>query len=168
MKSDAKELFSENIKFAYWVLNRYYPGYVNNEEAKQICLIGLWRACQAYDTSKGGKITTIACICIQNQMRLFFRGVKKNNRFQYVDSEIYTDEGKVINIFDIIPDEKADVVSESFCLREMLSVLDQREQRIVLMRLQGISQVEISKKLNLSQAQIARIITKIKIKIKKG
>ena len=168
MKSDAKELFSENIKFAYWVLNRYYPGYVNNEEAKQICLIGLWRACQAYDTSKGGKITTLACICIQNQMSMFYRKEKRNNRFQYVDSEIYTDEGKVINIFDTIPDEKADVVSESFCLREMLSVLGEREQRIVMMRLQGVSQVAISKKLNLSQAQIARIIAKIKLKIQKG
>ncbi|MDD4843199.1 MAG: hypothetical protein PHU31_02560 [Anaerotignum sp.] len=36
-----QELFDANIDLAYFILHKYFPWYANDEDAKQICLIGL-------------------------------------------------------------------------------------------------------------------------------
>lgn len=112
------ELFNNSINFAYFILHKYFPQYVQNEDAKQACLIGLWKASGKFDVTKGYAFTTFASRVIINQVRMFLREERNKNRIKYADN-IITFDGEDLDIFQTIADKNTGEVSVGFCFEEL-------------------------------------------------
>lgn len=155
-----QELFNTNINLAYFVLHKYFPWYGNDEDAKQICLIALWKASEKYDTNKGYTFSTFAIRVIKNYMLRFLRDERKRNKIKYVDNITFF-EGEQFDILDSIPDKYVGEVSLSFCFRELSEKLNEKETRVLQMKIKGYNQTEIAKILNTSQSTVARCLQRI-------
>lgn len=74
---------------------------------------------------------------------------------------------KVELIDKIASDEKEDDLIEKITLRKLISELDERERKIIVLRYYGDrTQSEIAKELGVSQVQVSRLETKIVEKLK--
>ncbi|KXL52007.1 RNA polymerase sigma-35 factor precursor [Anaerotignum neopropionicum] len=159
-----QELFNNNMDLTYFLLHKYFPWYANDEDAKQICLIGLWKACEKFDPNKGYAFSTFAARVILNQMRMFLRDVRKRNRIKYVDNITYF-EGEELDILEAIPDKYEGEVSLGFCFKELSGKLTEKETQVLQMKIKGYNQNEIAKKLNTSQPTVARCLQRIVSKL---
>lgn len=73
---------------------------------------------------------------------------------------VYTDSGDSLYIMDQISDKKnrEDNWIEDISLKEAVRRLDKRENAIINMRFfQGMTQMEVAKEINISQAQVSRL-----------
>ena len=73
---------------------------------------------------------------------------------------VYRDSGDAIYIVDQIHDEKQgeEAWVQDLCVRQAMSKLAAREQRIVTMRFfQGRTQMEVAREVGISQAQVSRL-----------
>jgi RNA polymerase sporulation-specific sigma factor len=68
------------------------------------------------------------------------------------------DEGQPIHLGDLLSEEKGDQTVDSLALRQVISRLAPREQRILIWRfLQEKTQTQVANELGISQAQVSRI-----------
>lgn len=73
---------------------------------------------------------------------------------------VYADEEDSLSLQDHIPDKKAseEAWADSVTLRDALEALDEKEKAILLKRyFEGKTQVEVSREIGLSQAQVSRL-----------
>jgi len=71
---------------------------------------------------------------------------------------IKEDEGQPIHLEDLLADEKGDQTVDSLALRQVISRLAPREQKIIVWRfLQEKTQTQVASELGISQAQVSRI-----------
>ena len=143
--------------------------------------IGLIKAVNSYDDTKGSRLGTYAARCIDNELLMMLRGKKKISREVSIYEPIGVDrEGNEINLLDVIESEQTDVV-EKMTLTEHLKVLKalfdklltEREKEIISMRYglfgeQEITQREIGKKLGISRSYVSRIEKKALLKLYEG
>lgn len=88
----------------------------------------------------------------------------KCRHVDYLQQTIYEDEGKAITLGERIgvePDLDSDIDIKTF-----LEQLDERTRKIVTLRMQGLSQTEISDIIGLGQVQISRILLRVKKQMK--
>lgn len=91
-------------------------------------------------------------------------GVKPLSLYDSVNDE---GDKKVELIDKIASDEKEDDLIEKITLRKLISELDERERKIIVLRYYGDrTQSEIAKELGVSQVQVSRLETKIVEKLK--
>lgn len=159
-----QELFNANMDLAYFILHKYFPWYGNDEDAKQICLIGLWKASEKFNPDKGYEFSTFASRVIMNRMRAFLRDERKRNKIKYVDNIAYF-EGEQFDVIERIPDKNTGDVSLGFCFKELSEKLNERETQVLQMKIKGYNQVEIAKMLNTSQPTVARCLQRIVSKL---
>lgn len=159
-----QELFNTSINLAYFILHKYFPRYGHDEDAKQICLMGLWKACEKYNPDQGYMFSTFASGVIKNYMLRFLRDERKQKQIKYTDNVVYFD-GEELDIFETIPDKDIGEVSLGFCFRELSEKLNEREIQVLQMKIKGYNQVEIAKLLKISQPTVARCMKAIKSKL---
>lgn len=90
-------------------------------------------------------------------------GYYKDRQVEALDKEIYDDEEKSITLADTIGTEFD--FDTNLELELFLNKLDDRSRKIVELKIQGYNQIEISEIIGISQAQVGRILKKIKEKI---
>ncbi|MDD3393933.1 MAG: sigma-70 family RNA polymerase sigma factor [Anaerotignum sp.] len=159
-----QELFNANMDLAYFLLHKYFPWYGNDEDAKQICLIGLWKASEKFNPDKGYEFSTFAARVIMNQMRIFLRDERKRKKIKYVDNISFYDDEE-FNVIDSIPDKYEGEVSLGFCFKELSGKLSERETQVLQMKIKGYNQNEIAKRLQTSQPTVVRCLKRIVSKL---
>lgn len=90
-------------------------------------------------------------------------------KYKYADSldrVIYEDEGSPIVLKDTVGIEMD--LESNLDLELFLKKIDDQAQRVIKLRLQGLSQAEIAKIIGCSQVQVSRILAKVKKKIQEG
>ena len=138
------------------------------EDLISIGIMGLIKAINTYDKSKGFEFTTYAMRCIDNEILQFLR---KLNRYQYdvsLDSVIHSSDGLYYRLCDILMDdtdftEESDMESIIAIIRDLVQKLPNREREIIMMYFgfnnnQRYNQYEISQKLHIAQSQVSRSI----------
>ena len=159
--------------------------YQNTEEELDdlisIGTIGLIKAINSFDDTKGSRIGTYAARCIDNELLMMLRVKKKVSKEVSIYEPIGVDrEGNEINLLDVIESEQVDVV-EKMELSEHLKMLgvlyekllSKREKQILAMRYglfggQEITQREIGKQLGISRSYVSRIEKKALLKLYEG
>ena len=139
------------------------------EELISIGTIGLVKAVDSFDNSKGARFATYASRCIENEILMNFRAQKKHADQLYMGEPIDTDsEGNQLTLMDIMDDgsdlpEMVDTLIQSQQLYQYLqNCLTPREAEILVQRygLYGkapMTQREISKKMGISRSYVSRI-----------
>lgn len=140
------------------------------EDLISIGTIGLIKAIENYSPDKGTKLATFASRCVENEILMHLRSLKKTRKDVSLHDPIGTDkEGNEITLIDILgteSDEVADKVElkiEKSKIYNNLDILDEREQEVIRGRFglaQGgeeRTQREIAKELGISRSYVSRI-----------
>jgi RNA polymerase sporulation-specific sigma factor len=83
------------------------------EDLISIGTIGLIKAIESYRPNKGTKLATFAARCIENEILMHLRSLKKTRKDVSLHDPIGTDkEGNEITLIDILGSEADDVIKE--------------------------------------------------------
>lgn len=77
---DAEVLYMKNENLVYFVLNRSFFDRRFDEDIQQIGRMGLWKACLTYDPAAQFKLSSLACMCIKNEILAEIRKEKTEKR----------------------------------------------------------------------------------------
>jgi RNA polymerase sporulation-specific sigma factor len=140
------------------------------EDLISIGTIGLIKAIESYRPNKGTKLATFAARCIENEILMHLRSLKKTRKDVSLHDPIGTDkEGNEITLIDILGSEADDVIKEIDLKIEKskiyrnLDILDDREKEVVVGRFgldkggEERTQWEIAKELGISRSYVSRI-----------
>lgn len=178
----AREILIEhNLRLVAHIAKKYQNTEEELDDLISIGTIGLIKAINSYDETKGSRIGTYAARCIDNEMLMMLRGKKKISKEVSIYEPIGVDrEGNEINLLDVIESDSVDVI-EKMELSEHLKQLDylfeklltKREKEILTMRYglfgnREITQREIGKKLNISRSYVSRMEKKALLKLYEG
>lgn len=144
----------------------------SDEDMFQTGIIGLLKAINTFDVSKGYQFSTYAFPIVRNEILLSFRKNKKSVKAAFsLDDNVDIGNGESVSYAEMIADRKdyEENTVNSMLAQQIFSKLSPREKRIFIMFfVDGKTQCEISEALGISQSYISRIIKGIgKIK-KKG
>ena len=145
---------------------------LTDEDMFQTGIIGLLKAINTFDASKGYSFSTYAFPIVRNELLMEFRKSKKSvNAAFSLDDNVDIGNGESVSYAEMIADRKdyEENTVNSMLAQQIFEELSPREQRIFIMFfVEGKTQREISEALGITQSYISRIIKGIgKIK-KKG
>lgn len=174
------ELIEHNLRLVAHIIKKYYSSSVQQDDLISIGTIGLIKAINTFDPDKGTRLATYAARCIENEILMQFRAQKKTAQDISVNEPIDTDsEGNPLTLMDIISTED-EIVEDIYKITmlkrlsaEVAKIKDQREKSIIMMRygLDGarpMTQLEVSKKLNISRSYVSRIEKKALRELRKA
>ena len=176
------KLIEHNLRLVAHVVKKYYTGQVEQDDLISIGTIGLIKAISTFKPDKKIRLATYAARCIENEILMCFRSLKKSANDVFISDPIDTDrDGNTLTLIDVISDntdivECIDTKIKIKALRQHLKRLDEREQKIICMRYglgryREMTQNEVAKKLGISRSYVSRIekaaIEKMRIFFKK-
>ncbi|MDQ0194913.1 RNA polymerase sporulation sigma factor SigK [Paenibacillus wynnii] len=140
------------------------------EDLISIGTIGLIKAIESYRPNKGTKLATFAARCIENEILMHLRSLKKTRKDVSLHDPIGTDkEGNEITLIDILGSGADDLLItvdlniEKSKIYRNLEILDDREKEVVVGRFgldtggEERTQWEIAKELGISRSYVSRI-----------
>lgn len=164
-----KKLIEHNLRLVAHVAKKYFASDVDQDDLVSIGTIGLIKAISSFKPDKGIRLATYAARCIDNEILMYFRGLKKTSQDVYISDPIETDkDGNTLTLTDVITDnsdivEDLDLKFKLEQLKEFLKdTLTPRELTIIRLRygLGGraeLPQREVAKKLKISRSYVSRI-----------
>lgn len=162
-KIEADKLFCSHVRLAYWVIHRYYPQFVNDEDIIQCALLGFYKACINYDPEKG-MLSTVATKCILNQIGMELRNRNRYNKVVATSLHTPVSDCDDICLVDVIPDP-VDVIDRkvnTIDMERFVSTLNMSDKRIVQCRRSGMTQQAIAQTLGFTQAHCSRRLSIIR------
>ena len=178
--TDARQkLIEHNIRLVIYEVNgRFNTLEYDKSELVSIGILGLVKAVDTYDASKKIEFSTYAARCIDNEILMFIRRLKKEKCVDSLDRPISGDEeDKAIKLEDVIKSDEDIQTSyegkEIYAqIRKIVYSLPERERKIIMLSFgfydgRVYKQKEIADKLNISRSYASRLIAKIVKKIKK-
>ncbi len=162
-------LVEHNLRLVAHIVKKYYASGCDQEDLISIGTIGLIKAVSSFKSDKGIRLATYAARCIENEILMHFRNIRKTAQDVFISDPIDTDkDGNALTLIDVIADEgdiseKIDTKIKLEKLRSILdNTLDKREMQIIELRygLNGndeLTQREIAKMLNISRSYVSRI-----------
>lgn len=162
-RSERDKLIEDNIKLVYFVLNKYYPTYVNDEDIIQTGMIGLCRAADKYDCDKG-TFSTYAVPAIQNEIRKEFRNRQREDKLNAIslDFPIINDDGKELTTLldTVIGQEDVGFVD----VEGYYKTLTQVEKTYFDLLREGYKPKEVAEILGCTKQNVSRYIRRLKAK----
>ena len=163
------KLIEHNLRLVAHIVKKYDHKKEDVDDLISIGTIGLIKGIDSYTLKKGTRLTTYCARCIENEILMYFRSDKKNNKNVSINDSIGFDkDGNEITYLDILttpkPDfaldlHKKDNIKE---LKKYFNVLNEREKEIITKRYglynyKELTQKEIANNLNISRSYVSRI-----------
>lgn len=182
MKLSDKEVqkVEDNINLVHHTLKRYTLSKYDYEDCFQVGAIGLCLAVQRYDKSKGTEFATFAVAYINGYINTFFRDflsgpirpqrknwkAKEVPQYFYIDSITVNGEEKSGHEIVELQESREEEIIAELELERIKDKLSKRESKYIDLAMQGVRQIDIGKEFGVSQAQISRMRTSIRTKVK--
>lgn len=167
MTKEQEQLVTDNHNLIYHCIHKYKGTTI--EDYYDVCAIGLCKAAISYDTSKGIKFATYACVIIENEIRQLLRNSKKYSVPVYSLDRTFNNTsdgtGEIAFGENITTGLSA---YDEIVPYQLDEVLNAQEYKVVVLTLQGYTQLEIGNIIGKSQAQISRYFHSIKQKLNEG
>ncbi|MGI5935632.1 MAG: RNA polymerase sporulation sigma factor SigK [Oscillospiraceae bacterium] len=172
------KLIEHNLRLVAHIIKKYYTQTGDADDLISIGTIGLIKGISTYRPDKGVRLATYASKCIENEILMYFRGIRKTSGDLSLSESIDMDgDGNNLSLMDIISQE--DDLLEKVSLQETIknlrhfldSVLTPREADIVRMRY-GLddgppkTQREVAEICGISRSYVSRIEKKALEKLK--
>jgi len=168
--NDARNILIEhNLRLVAHIVKKFENTGEDVEDLISIGTIGLIKAIESYSQGKGTKLATYAARCIENEILMHLRTLKKTKKDVSLHDPIGQDkEGNEISLIDVLKSESEDVVDaiqlnmELEKIKRYIDILDEREREVIVSRF-GLNlqkektQREIAKELGISRSYVSRI-----------
>lgn len=163
------KLIEHNLRLVAHIIKKYYSSQSDQDDLVSIGTIGLIKAVNTFDSSKGIRLSSYAARCIENEVLMFFRNGKKSAQDVSMNEPIDTDkEGNTLTLMDVMSTEdnivdNLDIKIKSEQLKKYLvEVLTPRERIIIELRygLNGsrpLTQREVAQRLKISRSYVYKI-----------
>lgn len=175
-----EELILHNMRLVAHVAKKYQGSEEDVEDLISIGTIGLLKAVETFNFNFGNRFATYAIRCIENELLMHFRKLRKTKLEVSLFEPIGMDkEGKQIHLMEVLFVDDVDVTKQMEIRRdvELLNkhfeeVLTEREAMIIKKRYglfgeKELTQREIAKMLHISRSYVSRIEKKALEKLKK-
>lgn len=162
-------LIEHNLRLVAHIVKKFENTGEDVEDLISIGTIGLIKAIESYTDGKGTKLATYAARCIENEILMHLRALKKTKKDVSLHDPIGQDkEGNEISLIDVLKSEGEDVFEliqlnmELEKLKKYIDILDKREKEVIIGRF-GLdlkkekTQREIAKELGISRSYVSRI-----------
>ena len=168
-KEARAKLIEHNLRLVAHIVKKYDNKSYDVDDLISIGTIGLIKGIDSYSTSKNIKLTTYVARCIENEILMFYRSDKKNNKVLSLNEIIgYDKEGNEITLMDILKTESPDYVDDIITkdniklLKKYFKILNSKEKEIIEKRYglnnkEPVTQKEIAKILGISRSYVSRI-----------
>lgn len=163
-------LVERNLRLVAHIVKKYRNSSHEHEDLIQAGTIGLIKAINTFNASKGNKLGTYASRCIENELLMLFRQEKKTGKDVSLYEPIGSDkEGNEIHLMDIMDTDSEDIVNRLILESNIDSIytainslLTPREKQIIKQRyglygLTPMTQREIASTMNISRSYVSRI-----------
>jgi RNA polymerase sporulation-specific sigma factor len=167
--SARETLIMHNLRLVPHVIKKYYVGLTDQEDLISIGTIGLVKAIDSFSTDKKTKLPTYACTCIQNEIFMHFRGLRKRAGDVSLFDPLENDaDGAPLSVMDVLQtddgvQDRLEHEEECRRVRQLVdSALDGRQREIICLRygLYGdspLTQREVAERFGISRSYISRI-----------
>ena len=163
------KLIEHNLRLVAHIVKKFENTGEEPEDLISIGTIGLIKAIESFSEGKGTKLATYAARCIENEILMHLRALKKTKKDVSLHDPIGQDkEGNEISLIDVLKCEEEDIINtiqKSMELEKMnkyIDILDEREKEVIVGRY-GLdlqkekTQREIAKELGISRSYVSRI-----------
>lgn len=180
-------LVEHNLRLVAHIVKKYHNLDREKEDMISIGVIGLIKAINTYDISKGHRLVTYAARCIENELLMMLRQEKKTSKNTSIYEPIGIDkEGNEIHLLDILGTQETDLIKKIEQKENIKRIYEElekmemnkemnKEKKTLIMRYglygrEPMTQKEVAKKLHISRSYVSRIEKKalmlLKSKIK--
>ena len=168
-KDAAKKLIEHNLRLVAHVTKKYYSLTADSDDLISIGTIGLIKAVNSFDYEKGARLATYAARCIENEVLMYLRSIKKTSQDISMSEPIDTDnEGNPLTFSDVVyeDDTIADDIDLSEKTRQIYEFVKQMkspaEKEIIILRYglynkKPLTQREVAQRLGISRSYVSRI-----------
>lgn len=167
---DAKNrLIEHNLRLVAHVVKKYYASREDQDDLVSIGTIGLIKAVSTFKPDKNIRLATYACRCIENEILMYFRTLRKQSQEVSLSEPIDNDsDGNAISLLDVISCEDTMLEQvelsdrQQLLYRHLTGALEPREREILLLRygLTGprpLTQREVADHCGISRSYVSRI-----------
>ena len=162
-------LIERNLRLVAHIMKKYYSQSADQEDLISIGTIGLIKGISTFDASKGARLATYAARCVENEILMYFRSMKKTAADVSLSEYIETGkDGNALSLLDVICSDED--LFEDLSAREMAArlhaVMDEKlteRERTVLSLRYGLggskvqTQREIAARCGISRSYVSRI-----------
>jgi len=168
-KGARNKLIEHNLRLVAHIVKKYDNTRTAKEDLISIGTIGLIKGINTYDNSKKTKLATYVARCIENEILMHLRSIKKLHNETLLQDSIGSDkEGNEITLLDILcknEDSVIDEVEKNINLErlyKLLKYLKLREKTVLELRYglnnnKQLTQREVAKILGISRSYVSRI-----------
>jgi len=163
------KLVEHNLRLVAHIIKKYYTQTAEQDDLISIGTIGLIKGVSTYRSDKNVRLATYASRCIENEVLMYFRSIRKCAGDVSLSDSIDIDgDGNSLSLMDILAED--DDMLENLSMIEMRNsvrgyidrVLDDREKDIINMRY-GLAgkrpqtQREVAASYGISRSYVSRI-----------
>ena len=172
-KDAQKKLVEHNLRLVAHIIKKYYAQSGEADDLISIGTIGLIKAVNSFDYSKGTRLATYASRCIENEILMYFRSQRKTAQDVSMNEPIDSDsEGNPLTLSDVICEEEdiADKIDDSLRAKQLYTLIermeDERERLIIILRYglynrKPLTQQQVAQRLGISRSYVSRIEKKV-------
>ena len=162
-------LVERNLRLVAHVMKKYYAQSSEQEDLISIGTIGLIKGVTTFDPSKGSRLATYAARCIENEILMHFRSMRKSAQDVSLSDCIETGaDGTPLELMEVVGSDTDlfDRVSARESIREVRDAVDtcltEQERQIIVLRygLDGsapMKQREAAAAAKISRSYVSRI-----------
>ena len=141
-----------NVRLALSISNKFYNTGIEDEELFGIAQLSLVKAAQSFKPESGNQFSTYAIRVITNDILM---AIRKNKSHPYPDislNEVFVfEDGNTCEIGELIACTKnsfEEIEEQQFLeyIREVLTCFTEKEQRVILLSLDGLKQRDIGER----------------------
>ena len=155
----SNKLIEQHINLVYFIVNKEYPTYHHDEDIIQSGMLGLCKAAQKFDESKG-KFSTYAGRCIRNEINQEFINRKPHRNTVSLETKV----GEDLTLSDtVMGDDDVPYLDDDAFYKQ----LSEEEQNVLRMDGMGYSSDEIAEVTNLSVDKVRKLLRIIRLKWRK-
>lgn len=163
------KLIEHNLRLVAHIVKKYDNKTEDIDDLISIGTIGLIKGIDSFNSKHSAKLTTYIAKCIENEILMYYRSNKRNNRNISLNEAIgYDKEGDEITLLDILktpkPDFAIDIHNQNNInlIDKYFDVLTPREKEIITKRYglndeEKMTQKEIAKVFKISRSYVSRI-----------
>ncbi|MFB5662149.1 RNA polymerase sporulation sigma factor SigK [Alteribacillus sp. HJP-4] len=170
-------LIEHNLRLVAHIVKKFENTREDTEDLISIGTIGLIKGIESYSPDKGTKLATYAARCVENEILMHLRALKKVKKDISLHDPIGSDkEGNEISLLDVLQEEGPDIADivqlkvEKLQVKQYMTMLDVREKEVIISRF-GLdnkkekTQREIAKELGISRSYVSRIEKRALLKL---
>ena len=172
-------LIEKNLRLVAHIAKKYESSKELQEDLISIGTIGLIKAVDSFKPDKSIRLATYASRCIENEILMHLRAIKKTNQEVSLNEVIGVDkDGSEIVLEDLLDNHDPDFIDQIYNQDQMnelmhyFETLSSKEQDILIKRYglydsQKDTQNEIAKEYHISRSYVSRIEKKALVKLLK-